>query len=381
MNIAYLCNYMLEDVMNKRRNSKTYAQAANNKIEQIAASLILSGHRLHILSSGLTNNRSAKWYKGFRSEIKPDLYYASIFDLPLINSLWSALSLIGLVRKLHKQQHVDAILFWNYKPEVALAALYCKLKYGIKMIVDYEDGYYALHHLGRKTKIFTMIEKFVSRYIDGAILISKHMEPRVKDKPCFVLPGITNQKLIRPREQSKKTNDPITLMYAGGLDYERGIDVLLDALKYTAEDFKLIITGKGPRSELLKNHLDPRIHFLGFLDYEEIVINLHQSDILVNPQREGIDFAKASFPSKIFDYIATGNVIVSSNVGDMRSFSNDAFYIYENDDPVNLSAAIDIAILDIKSKRCSERIMQIERLRDRYSPAAIGNQLTVTLFS
>ncbi|UJF34321.1 glycosyltransferase family protein [Paenibacillus hexagrammi] len=267
MKILYLCNYMLDDVLSVRNNQSTFAQAANNKINQIRSSLELNGHKVSLLSSGLVNNKSGKIYKGTKSKLDNDLYYVGIWDLPLLNIISSIVLMTVCISNIHKKEKIDYILFWNYKPEVALAALLCKIFLGVKIIVDYEDGYFSLPNIGRKRHIFNFVEKVVSKYVDGAILISRHLISRIRSKPYYILNGLTNQKVLAfKRSSSKSKTHPITLMYAGGLDHERGIDVLIEALKYTDKNFVLKISGKGPLGKMLETGQDSRIQYLGFLN-------------------------------------------------------------------------------------------------------------------
>nr|WP_246628271.1 glycosyltransferase [Paenibacillus oenotherae] len=376
----FLCNYMLEDVMTERHNRNTFAQSANNKINQIVSALTSNDHQVTLLSSGLVNNRSGRFYKRFKSRECGHLHYASIIDLPILNTVSSLLSMVALVASIRKTMKVDYIIFWNYKPEVAVAAYLCKKLFGIKIIVDYEDGYFSLNQLGFKSKIFNLAEKLVSRHVDGAILISKSLISRIHNKPYMILNGLTNKKVMDYSYHGVKS-EKITLMYAGGLDYERGIDVLLEALKYTKQEFTLYITGQGPLADTLSGDCDPRVEYLGYLEYEETIRRMHEADILINPQRETIAFANASFPSKIFDYLATGNLIISSNVADMKAFAKQAFYIYENDNPQQLSACIDQSIRDIQHNSNDDKLTRIRQLKQEFLPENVGMKISATLLN
>ncbi|MFD0671316.1 glycosyltransferase [Cohnella sp. GCM10027633] len=382
MNVLYLNNYMLADAIERRGNESTFSQAANNKIDQVKAAIETNGHRVRMLSSGLTNNRSFRWHRGFRSELNQDLHYAGIFDLPLLNIITSIASMCYRVFKLHRASKIDYLIFWNYKPEVAVVAYLCKLLLGIKIILDYEDGYFAMPGMKGKRKVINKIESFVKNKIDGAILVSPDLVPRVEPKPFYVFRGLANPAMLDhslAAKRDKAKGDDIVLMYSGGLDHERGIDVLVEALKYTRESFSLVITGRGPLAKILNADADPRIRYLGYLDYESAKRHMREADILINTQRETIDFAFASFPSKIFDYLATDRLIVSSNVGNMRAFSEGAFYIYEKDDPKQLAAAIDKAIGEVADGRSEHKLALTRSLRDKLTPALVGKGLIAAL--
>ncbi|MEW4280515.1 glycosyltransferase [Priestia megaterium] len=379
MNIIYLCNYMLNDVIEQRKNQNTFAQAANNKIKQIKGSLEHSGCRVTILSTAIVNNKSLKVFKGFKSRIEEDVFYLSTIDIPVLSTIATVFCGYQKIKKIHKENKLDYVIFWNYKPEVALTAFLCKKLLGIKIVVDYEDGYFALESISKvKKKIFGLVENLVSKHIDKAILISNELVKRINKahSEYIVLPGLTNETVISYNKgRQKKNNNKVTLMYAGGLDHERGIDILISSLKYTEKDFDMYISGKGELVSMVKESTDKRINFLGFMEYEKTIEYMTNADILINPQKENQVFSKASFPSKIFDYVATDNLIISSNMSNMKGFSDGSFYIYENDDPRQLAKCIDKAIEDIKLNNVSKRLEGIVDIKNKYTSNNVGKKL------
>lgn len=347
-NIVYLNNYMLEDIIEIRNNKNIFSQPANNKIKAIRNSLEANGAKVQILSSGLVNNRTFRIYKKFNSNKDKNLIYSSIIDIPLINTLSSIISLYLLIKKKNKEEKIDNIIFYNYKPEVAWAAWLAKKRLGIKITVEYEDGYNSVEGISKlKRWLFSYTEKKVSKVIDSAILVTSKLKDKF-DVKNVVVRGVVDEKFLNKCKNEKKLKDKITIAYSGGLDKERGIEVFLNSLKYIEEDVEIIISGKGPLEYKVKECKDDRVKFLGFVDYSVVQEILMNSHILVNCQLENHDFGLVSFPSKIFEYIATGNRIVSSKCSDIEYFAKNCFYFYDNDDSKNLSEAIKIAISDIR---------------------------------
>lgn len=367
--IIYLNNYLNSEIMEIRKNKNTFSQAANNKILGIKEALISNGCNVKILSSAITNNKSGKYYKKKNID---DVTYCGIIDLPLINTVSSIIFLYMEIKKISKKYKIDNIIFYNFKPEVAWAAWLAKLTLKIPIIVEYEDGYSEVNGISRVKKIiFNYTEKFVKKRIDGAILVTSKVEDRYKDIPSVVVRGVSNATILKMKK-NKKGNEKIRLMFSGGLDEERGIKVLLESLNYTSNDFELIISGRGPLEELIKNNNDKRIKYLGFIEYNEMINYMVNSDILINAQLSNNSFGSVSFPSKIFEYISTGNIIISSNVSDVDSFANDAMCIYNADNSKELAMRIDEAIKTIgdndKSKKVTE--LAIENL-----PQKVGKRI------
>ncbi|MDV5105571.1 hypothetical protein R2R32_02725 [Clostridium perfringens] len=64
----------------------------------------------------------------------------------------------------------------------------------------------------------------------------------------MIVRGIIDERFLENCLKNKKDNyknKKIKIMYSGGLDKERGIEVLLESLNYINYDFELIISGKG----------------------------------------------------------------------------------------------------------------------------------------
>ncbi|MDV5105570.1 hypothetical protein R2R32_02720 [Clostridium perfringens] len=102
-NIIYLNNYMISDVIEKRNNKNVFSQAANNKINSIRKSLELNDCIVTILSSGLVNNKSFKFYKSFKSKLDERLEYMSILDIPFLNIITSIFSTYRKIKKINKK--------------------------------------------------------------------------------------------------------------------------------------------------------------------------------------------------------------------------------------------------------------------------------------
>ncbi len=291
-----------------------------------------------ILSSALTSGGSLKWFpttNGGRIS-KSWIFYCGVLRAPVFNTFTSILSIYKQIKRMQKEERIDAILFYNFKPEAAWPAFFASKRYHIPIVVEYEDGYKHVKEMSwLKRKVFLLTETTVKKRIKKAIIANSLMKSEFPT-PCFVLRGIVNPTFHhRCKTYMKCRNERFTILYSGGLDPSRGVQILLKSLEYLKIPCEVQITGKG---EL--NSADERVQVLGFLPYDQVLARMMQADLLVQCQLVNDQFASVSFPSKLFEYIATGNSVVSSSLPDVVDFGANRLSYYNNDDPKELAERI-----------------------------------------
>ena len=117
--------------------------------------------------------------------------------------------------------------------------------------------------------------------------------------------GVTNIPLIKEKKFSKQ------VIFAGRLSKEKGIETLIDIAKKLPSDIDLIIIGKGPEEEKIKNlsKNQNNVHFLGYQKKENTLSLISGSDVLIQPSlQEGIS-------STLLESMACSTAIITSNVG------------------------------------------------------------------
>ncbi len=100
------------------------------------------------------------------------------------------------------------------------------------------------------------------------------------------------------------------IIFAGRLSSEKGVDILIRAIK-DLEDIHLLIFGEGPEEERLKNLSkgSKNIHFLGFRPNNIVLKYLKGSDIYVQPSRtEGLS-------TSILEAMACKVPVIATDVG------------------------------------------------------------------
>jgi len=113
----------------------------------------------------------------------------------------------------------------------------------------------------------------------------------------------------------------ISMLFAGNLFYEKGIDVLVEVINTLSEEladknFFLYVVGEGPLEGMLKkqSHLNPKIHIVGPVRPERMPVWYNASNLLILPsEREGT-------PNVVLEALHCGIPVLTTNAGDAAKF-------------------------------------------------------------
>lgn len=160
-----------------------------------------------------------------------------------------------------------------------------------------------------------------SKYIencDSVIAVSDSLRNELSLKlniPNIVtLPNFYDDSLFLYSEKKRK-GDTVRILSVGGLNYVKGHDILLHALKKVKFSYELTLVGEGPllvqyRNFARENKLN--VCFKGSKSQNEIQKYLGQSDIFVMPSRS------ESFGIAAVEALATGTPVIASATGGLR---------------------------------------------------------------
>lgn len=150
----------------------------------------------------------------------------------------------------------------------------------------------------------------VSEFVKNA-LIEETFAP--KEKFIVIHNGIESPKI-----DTNIKKDQNTLLFVGRLEKSKGVDILLNALKIvldTVSDTKLIIAGKGPEEEHLKElanqlQIAHNVEFTGWVQQNELPSLYTRASIFVLPtiRLEG-------FPMTLVEASSYGLALVASDIG------------------------------------------------------------------
>lgn len=122
----------------------------------------------------------------------------------------------------------------------------------------------------------------------------------------------TSEQIVVTKEKKK------AVMYSGKLDEQYGIKMLLDAFMSISDpDIELWLTGGGNTEGYIKEcaRKDNRIKFYGFLPSRQDVLKKQtEASLLVNMRLPSEPASGYCFPSKLFEYMATGTPVLSFDI-------------------------------------------------------------------
>ncbi|HUT21865.1 MAG TPA: glycosyltransferase family 4 protein [Candidatus Bipolaricaulota bacterium] len=152
----------------------------------------------------------------------------------------------------------------------------------------------------------------------------------LKDKAKFLeLPfGVKRTYRVRPKDPyllkrfKIKPEDKI-LLFVGGLDaahYFKGVNYLIDAMKYLDANYKLIVVGEG---DLKKTYIEQaksigqenRIFFTGYIESDQLPDYYALCDLFVLPS---VDKSEA-FGIVLVEALASGKPVIASNLKGVRT--------------------------------------------------------------
>lgn len=142
-------------------------------------------------------------------------------------------------------------------------------------------------------------------------------------KEAVVINNFIDEDIYMYRSPKSK-KDKFTFLSVGGMTYQKGIDVLLEAIKNLAykHNIEFRIVGDGPqREEYIKlskdYHISSRVNFIGKLDRVDVVEEFKNCDAFILPSRH------ESFGVVYIEALACGKPIIATKCGGAEDIVNE----------------------------------------------------------
>ena len=219
----------------------------------------------------------------------------------------------------------NMIYAWLLLPKIAR-------KYHKKMVVILADYSSTESYRNPLKKLYAKLQLKAIRNCNVVVGLSKQLQHYLKPSQTFLLMegGIDSEVLEAYASQDsenawrQQADGKPVLVYSGLLNEVAGIHLLLEALKNIPDDFVLYITGRGEWQNQVEEiaKQDSRVHYLGLLEEEDYLQVLGAADVLINPRNMQLPENQYNFPSKIMDYLATGNPILSTKFSGYEKFAD-----------------------------------------------------------
>lgn len=237
----------------------------------------------------------------------------------------------------------------------ALVLTLVQLRFGVRTLaiaitLPYDYGTPARNLSGRAHRILSRI---LLRRLNGVVAITEPLARQVNPKaPSAIIRGAVPPETIAERAPVSRST-PLRLAYAGTL-YDRynlrSLVSMMDLLGEGVADLHLY--GRGPLAEWLDVAASGRrhIHVHGALPLAELRVELELSDVMLVLLDPSDGLARFSFPSKIFEAMATGRPVLVSDLDTLDPEMRRFLPIAKDLSPAGLAAEV-LALKDMPEEQ------------------------------
>lgn len=338
------------------------------RVEKVARSFTEAGHEVHLVA----RNRERRPERERLSEaevyrLKPwRLLGKRLDDATMFPAFFNPRWFAAITRTAHVSR--AQVLLVRDLP-LAPTAIWAGRLLGIPVVLDMAENYPAMLRgrvelgvqrrtdiLVRNARAAAAVERWVLARIDHALVVVEESRDRLhdlgmeSDRITVVsnTPSLSRLKELAPK--AHHDTDPLELIYLGLLEAPRGIGVMLDALALARRAgirARLTILGDGRERRKFEARArelaldDSAVRFLGRVPYTEAVRLLQSADVGVVPHIAS-DHWNTTIPNKLFDYMAGGLAVLTSNAKPAARVVREAGVgvVFTDTDPADCAAAI-----------------------------------------
>ena len=353
--------------------TKTYVEyAANNFQEKIIEGLNEIGIEPNVISApflGAFPQAYKEWYfGGFNSEAIDNSKYKYVNFI----NIWGLrnISRRNAIKKaleefINLNENNKLIIVYSPHTPFLQAAIYakerdkrikiCLVVPDLPQYMNLSDKVSLTYKFFKKLDIKIFLKN--NKMVDSYVILTKEMAPKleIREKPYCIIEGIYENQNLKKIEKNK--NEIKTIVYTGKLNKSFGIIHLINAFKQIKNDnLRLLICGDGEEKEnvIKAAQIDTRIIYKGQVSSEIAREYILLGDLLVNPRQNNSEYTKYSFPSKIIDYLSTGNPVVAYKLDGMPEIYKEFIYFVSDNSIETLKNTI-ISTLNIDFKEHEER--------------------------
>lgn len=236
------------------------------------------------------------------------------------------------LRKLKKEGKIDAVILSTLNFNDSLRYRFYSLFIGFPIVLNLVEMATSLE---RRSSLSSRIgdwlmDKWLLKQFNGAMPISDHLYDYYSKvaplKPIMKVPVICDYDIFKSVDI--KSSEPYFL-YAASIQFKEVAKFILNAFQAMGnkDEVKLylLISGKQKQQiELFKEEIyqmftKGNVKLFSNVPYEELMQLFTNAKALLIPLRPTIE-DNARFPHKIGEYLATGNPVITTNVGEIRSY-------------------------------------------------------------
>lgn len=325
-------------------------EASVNRILSLAKGLIEAGNEVHVISS----NINTEYSKG------ETIDRIHIYNLGVRRGTLGLAQALKRILDLIRKEKYDALISTtnNLLLIYSLFSI-CSLT-GTKFIQEKSEFPFSLMKKGVINKLYsTFYVNTTYRLMDAMIVMTKPLMEYFKDKTrknCkFIhLPMTVDASRFQIAKTASDYGNYIA--YCGNMSGNKdGVENLIEAFSYAEKrcpTLKLLLIGGTNNPEEFERIKDKakkvskNIIFFGRAERTQIPQLLRNARILALARPSSLQ-STGGFPTKLGEYLSTGNPVVVTAVGDIPSYLNDSnSYLVKPDDNLAFGEALSRAYHD-----------------------------------
>ncbi|SEB85985.1 Glycosyltransferase involved in cell wall bisynthesis [Nocardioides exalbidus] len=187
--------------------------------------------------------------------------------------------------------------------------------------------------------------------LDGFVVLTRQMADVLDTggKPSIVMEGLVDSEAVAPAAGAAGKSPHPTVLYAGALRKEYGLETLVRGFQaWDESSAELIVLGQGEYAAELAEIAarDPRITYRGPVPLDEVLDAERRAWVLINPRPPDEVFTQYSFPSKNMEYLASGTPVLSTRLPGMPAEYLDHVLTIDQPDAPGLATALATAFAE-----------------------------------
>lgn len=273
----------------------------------------------------------------------------SFCNIPILKQLSQIISVYRMAKKAVRETEADALLCFNLFPQIGIPMRWLKRKYPhlktFCLLADLpiDDNPHRNFFSRMLRAAFDSSTLKSMKICDYYIALNEvAMKEYLPDKPYLIVDGGIN-----PDEFE---NVPIgwpgkekNIVYTGALVDYSGIMNLIKAMEFV-EDQSVVLDIYG--SGILETEIQrgaansEKIRWHGSVDNETAIKVQQSAWLLANPRPVGSKIAKATFPSKIFEYLMSERPVMTTRLNGFSKDYDSLLYWIEGEAPEDIASCI-----------------------------------------
>lgn len=389
----------IDEAIKKERKLPFLNTAGNNRMLRIAQALKSLGKDVCIISPA--TSLKMKWsgkifHRSYLTNNEGiNIFYCTCIGIPFLSSIFELIIFPFTVLKYAKNKKIEGSIFYCYYSSNVITAILLRLFFKIPIIEDLEDicsirlvdwtpksNINPIHQLSGWFLMKLMII-FSTGFIIPTRRFIKHLPA---NKNSLVIDGC--MKVVKKSNFNDENPNQISILFSGKLDEENGLFVLLDSIIKLDKSYNgnsqiaFNICGRcSDEQEIKKVQLFStkiKLTYHGFISNQEYFNLLNKCQVGIVLQDPKGRFSNGKTPSKGYEYMGFGKVLIISDIGDFSTLPENTRIILDPFNAENLFGIITSLNQDT-IKYISNNALEYARLN--WTLSTIGEKIEQKLFN